>query len=72
MKIPYVCMASAKETANTFFIFREDGVEVVLEIKEDKLHSTHRLTDDERVHVKNCVQKSEHELVYESLINTGK
>ena len=50
---------------NTFFIFRDNGVEVKLNLSNDKVFADHELTDDEKIYVnENLLPKK-----YESKIN---
>lgn len=50
---------------NTFFIFRENGVEVKLNLSNEKVFADHELTEDERTYInENLLPKK-----YESKIN---
>ena len=50
---------------NTFFIFRENGVEVKLNLNDNKVFADHELTEDEKTYVnENLLPKK-----YESKIN---
>lgn len=62
-------ITSAITLPNTYFIFREDSVEVKVVIDGEKVISSHYLTDEEKTYLKTNIQKSKHVLVYESIIN---
>lgn len=50
---------------NTFFIFRDNGVEVKLNLSNEKVFADHELTEDEKTYVnENLLPKK-----YESKIN---
>jgi hypothetical protein len=50
---------------NTFFIFRDNGVEVKLNLTDNKVFADHELTEDEKTYVnENLLPKK-----YESKIN---
>lgn len=50
---------------NTFFIFRENGVEVKINLTDNKVFADHELTEDEKTYVnENLLPKK-----YESKIN---
>jgi len=50
---------------NTFFIFRDNGVEVKLNLNDNKVFADHELTEDEKTYVnENLLPKK-----YESKIN---
>lgn len=50
---------------NTFFIFRENGVEVKINLTDNKVFADHELTDEEKTYVnENLLPKK-----YESKIN---
>ena len=50
---------------NTFFIFRDNGVEVKLNLYDNKVFADHELTEDEKTYVnENLLPKK-----YESKIN---
>jgi hypothetical protein len=50
---------------NTFFIFRENGVEVKLNLNDNKVFADHELTEDEKTYInENLLPKK-----YESKIN---
>lgn len=44
------CIISAKTKENTFYIFREDGVEIEVAIKNNYMVPSHNMTEAERIH----------------------